>query len=95
MCPERNFESMESLFQSPHFLPRNCGPWKEDHAGTDFLAEGAMLAESIPEGFHPLERSRSEAVLKERQSLERAYSAEVHEGLSPVGGPPCWSRRRG
>jgi len=38
-----------------------------------------MLEQSVPEGLH---------------NVEGTHAGEVHGGLCPVGGTPCWSRGR-
>lgn len=50
-----------------------------------------MLEQFVPEGLHPMGRDPTRAIL-ELQPMGRTHTEAVHEGLSPVGGSPCWSR---
>lgn len=70
--------------------------WREAHTGAGFLEGpvahgGPSLEQSIPEGLYPMERTHIRAVLEELQTAGRTH-VEVHEGLPPMGGSPCWSR---
>lgn len=50
-----------------------------------------MLEQFVPEGLHPMGRDSTRAIL-ELQPMGRTHTGAVHEGLSPVGGSPRWSR---
>jgi len=41
-----------------------------------------------------VERIHVGTVPKELQPVGRTHTGEVHGGLSPMGGTPCWSSRR-
>lgn len=49
---------------------------------------GPTLEQSIPEGWHPVESTHAGAVLEELWTMGRAYTAEGHEGLYPMGRDP-------
>lgn len=65
------------LEQAPE---RSCSPWRGAHVVAVFLAglvahRGPMLEQSVPGGFHP---------------VEKTYNGAVHEELQPMEKTPCW-----
>ncbi|GAB0187278.1 hypothetical protein GRJ2_001193100 [Grus japonensis] len=76
---------------------RTCDPMERGaHTGAGLLAGlvtlwGPTLEQSVPEGLHLMEETHAGAVHEELQPVGRTH-IEVHGGLSPMGGTPCWSR---
>ena len=52
-----------------------------------------FLKDCIPWKGH-VERTHAGAVCEDLQSVGRTHVGEIHGGLPPVGGTPCWSRGR-
>ncbi|GAB0181585.1 hypothetical protein GRJ2_000623800 [Grus japonensis] len=70
--------------RSPHqgrFAGRTCDPVGDP-----------TLEQFAPEGLHPVGETTLEKFVKDCSPWERLHVGEVHEGLSPVRGTPCWSR---
>lgn len=52
------------------------------------------LLQSVPEGLYLVERSRTVAVSQEQKPTGMTHIGGVGEGLSPMRGISCWSKRR-
>lgn len=66
-----------------------AGSWKELWP----LGDEWWSKQSLPERLCPMEGSHAGAVPEELQTMRRAHTREIYEGLYPVGWTPCWSRR--
>ncbi|GAB0178755.1 zinc finger and BTB domain-containing protein 5 [Grus japonensis] len=76
-----------------------CGPW-EAHPGASSWPDRWTCGERSPHGSRfagrtcdpvgdpTLEQSGPEGL----HPVGETHAGKVHEGLSPVGGTPCWSR---
>jgi len=77
----------------------SCCLWREAHAGAGLLeglraCDRPTLKQSVPEGLCPVGMTDAGAVLEEQQPMGRTNVEEHCEGLSPMGGTPCWEEEQ-